>query len=191
RRGDFPTISVGISHGGGQREPKNLAHTKQNESALRSLLDSQAVKRLAIWQSKLYKSWMPKLHSASETVIQKLMGWKNSIKRNFPGSVFAAMTFNFGPNVVCDAHRDHLNWLIGGCIITAGGFFDYTKGGHLVLVELKLILEFPPGATIILPSAMVTHANLPIQEGEYRISVTQYTAGGLFRFVDYGFRTAK
>ncbi|KAF8971335.1 hypothetical protein BDZ97DRAFT_1650943 [Flammula alnicola] len=142
---------------------------------------------------------MPQLHDASEELLDKLEAWKPTrpkrnwkpIHRNFQGSVFAATTFNFGPDVVCHAHRDHLNWVIGGCAITSGGIFDYTKGGHLVLIDLKLIFEFPPGSTIIIPSAMVTHANLPIAPHEHRISVTQYTAGGLFRFVDYGYRTAK
>jgi len=38
---------------------------------------------------------------------------------------------------------------------------------------------------------MVTHSNTPIQKGETRSSFTQYTAGGIIRWVDYGFQTAK
>lgn len=32
------------------------------------------------------------------------------------------------------------------------------------------------------------HSNIGIQEGESRYSFTQYAAGGLFRWVDHGFR---
>lgn len=139
-----------------------------------------------------YRAWMPRLHHASETLIQKLTNWKpQAIHRNFPKSAFCVITFNFGPQVVCNGHRDHLNWAVGGCVITAAGNFDYQKGGHLVLVEPKKILEFPPGCSVIIQSACLTHGNLPIGKDEKRVSMTQYTAGGLFRFVEYGFRTAK
>ena len=75
------------------------------------------------------------------------------------------------------------------CSITAGGSFDPTEGGHIYLVELKLVIEFPPGSTILIPSAVIRHGNVPIQQGETRTSFTQYAAGGLFRWVDYGFKT--
>jgi len=35
------------------------------------------------------------------------------------------------------------------------------------------------------------HGNTPIGEGETRLSIAQYAAGGLFRWVAYGFRSAK
>lgn len=35
------------------------------------------------------------------------------------------------------------------------------------------------------------HGNIGIQPGETRLSFTQYTSGGLFRYVDYGFRSWK
>jgi hypothetical protein len=61
-------------------------------------------------------------------------------------------------------------------------------GGHLVLWDLQLIIEFPPGATILIPSALLRHSNTTIQKGEERYSFTQYTAGGPFRWVDHGFQ---
>ncbi|KAJ6615271.1 hypothetical protein B0H10DRAFT_1949981 [Mycena sp. CBHHK59/15] len=59
-------------------------------------------------------------------------------------------------------------------------------GGHLVLHKFKLVIEFPSGATALIPSATVTHSNTPLQEGEEHFSFTQYAAGGLFRWVEYG-----
>ena len=82
-----------------------------------------------------------------------------------------------------------MNLPFGFCAIHAFGDYDYTKGGHLVLKELKLIVQFPPGALILIPSATITHGNIPVREGETRTSFTQYTAGALFRFVDNGFRS--
>ncbi|KAJ7817636.1 hypothetical protein B0H13DRAFT_2379545 [Mycena leptocephala] len=73
--------------------------------------------------------------------------------------------------------RDVLNVPFGWSAIQAAGPFDPTKSGHLVLWDLKLAIEFPPGALILIPSATLTHSNVP------------FTAGGIMRFVDNGFRT--
>jgi hypothetical protein len=83
-----------------------------------------------------------------------------------------------------------VNLPFGWCAITALGNFDPTLGGHLVLWDLKLVIEFPPGSTILIPSATLRHSNVAIRQGETRYSFTQYTAGGLFRWVDNGFQCA-
>jgi len=54
-----------------------------------------------------------------------------------------------------------------------------------------LVIEFPSGSDIIIPSSTLAHGNTPIQPGEWRVSFTQYCSGGLFRWVAYGFRTLK
>jgi hypothetical protein len=102
-----------------------------------------------------------------------------------------ASTFNLGPDTVCIDHLDPGNVAHGLCIISSGGKFDPVKGGHIILWQLKLLIEFPPGSTVLIPSATLIHANTPISKGETRFSFTQYCAGGLMRWVDYGFRTAK
>ena len=61
----------------------------------------------------------------------------------------------------------------------------------MVLWDLKLVIEFPPGSTILIPSATLRHSNVAIQPGEKRFSFTQYTAGGLFRWVDHGFQSTE
>ncbi|KAJ7804985.1 hypothetical protein B0H13DRAFT_2388016 [Mycena leptocephala] len=66
------------------------------------------------------------------------------------------------------------------------GRFDATKGGHLVLWDLELVVEFPHGALILLPSATIAHSNVPVGPGEERASFTQFTSGGIFRYVDNG-----
>ncbi|RXW18486.1 hypothetical protein EST38_g7366 [Candolleomyces aberdarensis] len=134
---------------------------------------------------------MPLLAAKSDATLTALKGWNPSLQRNFNDSVFGSTTYNFGPSVVCDFHVDHLNWAAGICAVTSGGSYDYKQGGHLVLKDIKVILEFPPCTTILLPSAAIKHGNVPIQHGETRISMTQYTAGGLLRWVNYGFKSAE
>lgn len=114
-----------------------------------------------------------------------------SLRHIFPRSIFPSAAFNFGPDVWTYRHRDVLNCPFGWCAIQALGSFDPTKGGHLVLWELRRVVEFPPGALVLMPSATITHSNVPVQEGDARASFTQYCAGGLFRYVDNGFRTEK
>lgn len=99
--------------------------------------------------------------------------------------------FNLGPRTVCTPHRDAKNLSFGICCITALGSFDPATGGHLVLEELQLVVEFPPGATALIPSAVVMHSNTDIQEGETRYSFTQYASGSLFSYVNNGMRTTK
>lgn len=61
----------------------------------------------------------------------------------------------------------------------------------MVLKELKLFVQFPPGSTALIPSALVTHGNTPVAKGEVRLSFTQFCPGGLIRWVDNGFQTQK
>lgn len=111
-----------------------------------------------------------------------------SLKPPFANSLFACVAFNFGPQVVAIPHRDHLNLAYGWCSITALGNFNPMTGGHMVLSHLKIAIEFPPGSTIFIPSAALVHYNLPIGDGETRRSITQFSAGGLFRWIAYGFQ---
>ncbi len=113
------------------------------------------------------------------------------LRFNFEKNVFAAATFNLGPRAVSRIHLDDKNLAAGWCAIMALGDYDYKKGGHIVLWDLKLVIEFPPGTVIFIPSALLRHSNTTIGEGEDRMSFTQFTPGGLFRWVDCGFQTQK
>lgn len=104
-------------------------------------------------------------------------------------SVFTCAAFNFGPRVCTRGHRDQLNLAFGWCSIQAIGRFDPRYGGHLVIDEIKRVIEFPAGSLILIPSATLTHRNIPVRDHEIRMSFTQFCAGGIFRFIDNGFRT--
>jgi hypothetical protein len=135
--------------------------------------------------------YAPKLFGFYRDKLDELFDHHPTLRRNFPHSVFPASTFNLGPSTVCIEHVDSANVAHGFCPITSIGSYDPTKGGHIILQQPKLVIEFPPGSTILLPSSTLVHSNTPIQVGETRFSMTQYCAGGLIRWVNYGFRTAK
>lgn len=86
-----------------------------------------------------------------------------TLRTNFVGSIFAACTFNFGPRALTVPHLDFGNLSWGWCAITALGRFDPDFGGHLILWDLRLVIRFPPGSTILIPSALIRHSNVTIR----------------------------
>jgi hypothetical protein len=133
--------------------------------------------------------WAPKVCQYYKQHDDALHRQHRHLGRNFPKSVFSCTAFNFGPNAWTYKHRDVLNVPFGWCAVTAMGDFDPSASGHLVLWNLKIVVEFPHAATVLLPSATIAHSNVPVSAGEARGSYTQYTPGGLIRYVDNGFRT--
>ena len=124
-------------------------------------------------------------------MLAKLFNHQIGLVHNFSNSIFPAASFNCGPTTVSLNHVDSGNLSHNFCSLTALGNFDHTKGGHAILFNLKLVIQFPAGSTMLIPSACVVHGNTPVQEGESRLSIAQYASGGLFRWVAYGFKSAK
>lgn len=133
----------------------------------------------------------PKIYQYYRRTLKKLYRKHPHLRHIFRGSLYPAISLNFGPATVTVPHKDTGNIAGGMCVVQSGGNYDPKIGGHLYLTQLKVVVEFPPGATMAIPSATVEHGNVGIREGETRTSVTQYMAGGLFRWVDYGYRTWK
>jgi len=136
-------------------------------------------------------AFAPKLYQYLAKTLHALFERYPHLTHNFPNSIFPAASFNCGPRTVSLDHVDYGNLSHGLCALTALGAYDHTVGGHLILFGLKLAIEFPVGSTVLIPSGCMRHGNTPIGEGETRLSVAQYAAGGLFRWVAYGFQSAK
>ncbi|KAJ7692610.1 hypothetical protein B0H17DRAFT_933922, partial [Mycena rosella] len=128
--------------------------------------------------------WAPCVYNHYHERDAKLRQHFPHLPRLFAKSVFSCAAFNFGPDVWTFKHCDGQNAPFGWCPVTVLGNFDHTKGGHLILWDLELIIEFPAGSTILIPSATIIHSNTPREE---RASFTQYTPGRLLRFVDNEF----
>ncbi|KAK7022490.1 hypothetical protein R3P38DRAFT_3317680 [Favolaschia claudopus] len=189
RRGEFIQLTTGDSMGGGQQEPGALVNGAINAAILASLVSSEPFVRLAGFATGVFANWAPNLFDFYVSYMGRFYAKYAHLSRPFLNGIFSACTFNLGPQTCALGHRDFNNLAYGWCAITAFGDYDYRKGGHLVLWDCKLIIEFPPGCTILIPSAAMYHSNIPIAEGERRYSFTQYTAGGLFRWVEHGFMT--
>ncbi|THU81353.1 hypothetical protein K435DRAFT_693757, partial [Dendrothele bispora CBS 962.96] len=191
RRGRFGTLSTGFSANGGMQFAKRYYHPRKTAKAVKRLLSNKSFVWIAGHASAIFATWAPKLYQFYADYMDKITENNPSIYFNFSNSIFAAATFNFGPQTVAVEHLDHLNYIYGWCGITALGEYDYTKGGHLILWDLRMVIEFPPGWTILIPSSYLRHGNTAIAPDEKRFSFTQYTSGSLFRYADddYKMRT--
>ncbi|KAJ3771928.1 hypothetical protein FB446DRAFT_644394 [Lentinula raphanica] len=156
RRGRYYSKTFGISFGGGQVYPtKMLARRVDCRSPL-------SVEKLTYsFSTDLLKCYYPRIHSLYTNVLTDLCKADPMLDPNFTGCCFAASTLNF-ERAVSVPHRDSKNLICGECGIHSEGTFDYTKGGHLILWDLKLIVEFPPGCTALIPSALLRHSNTTI-----------------------------
>ena len=140
----------------------------------------------------MYAFWHPKAYRYYKTHLDRL--WEVHPELSlplFPRSIMPTAAFNLGRRVTTKIHVDSMNCPFGWCIVTALGDFDSSQGGHLILWELGLVLEFPFGACICLPSAIIAHSNIPTCEGDSRMSFTQYCSGEIFRYIENGFRKDK
>ncbi|EKM54027.1 uncharacterized protein PHACADRAFT_98316, partial [Phanerochaete carnosa HHB-10118-sp] len=132
--------------------------------------------------------YFPKLYREYVNNMRTLEKEHPYLHRNHPESVFAAASVNFGSAAALE-HADFGNMANGICPVWCGGSFDPTKGGHIILRQFKLIIECPPGSIVLVPSAALRDGNTAIASGESRVSLTQYSAGRLFRWVRYGYQT--
>ncbi|KAG6827242.1 hypothetical protein H0H92_012652 [Tricholoma furcatifolium] len=205
RRGNFHAIASGVSMGGGRTEPGEFVHSPGLRALIDELLEKQEIQQIAYFQSMSLPYGEPHRTRIIETLFvyapkfytwlcSKLEPVMSQFKRKLPKSIFPAITFNVGPQTQCFMHIDQNNLAHGLCAITALGNYNPLTSGHFILridAQTRLVIEFPPGSTLYIPSATMPHGNTPVHEGETRFSLTQYCAGGLIRWVDYGFKTAK
>lgn len=153
-------------------------------------MDHPAFFRIAGFASAAFATWAPKLFAYYGKNIDDLVAHHHPwLKKNFSNSVWSCVVFNFGPCAVTAKHWDYANIPFGWCLVTALGQFNPQEGAHMVMWELKLVIQFPSGSTIHLPSAAVSHSNMPIQKGKIHASLTQYTASGLFHWQDHSFQS--
>jgi len=164
--------------------PSFLRLTSHISSEQFSLVSSLQTDRF----TECFLTWAPKLYVYYLETMSALMAKYPDIRLPFWNcKVFASFALNFGPRTVCYPHIDIKNLAFGWCCITALGDYDHRKGGHLVLWDVKMVIEFPPGTTIYLPSALLIHSNTSIAANEERFSFAMYSAGGLFRWVEHNF----
>ncbi|KAF8156901.1 hypothetical protein B0H34DRAFT_711120 [Crassisporium funariophilum] len=171
RRGNYFTLTSGISFGGNQTETQNLVHTRKEQRLIDSLLLNNNVEHVAAFQSESLGYIAPRVYKDIAVHIAKLMHAAGSNKKrdqlqsSFSLSVYPAGTFNLSPETITVLHNSSKNSRYNLCAVTVAEHFDSKRGGHLILYNLKLI------------------------PGEERVSFTQYCAGSLLCWVSHGYVT--
>ncbi|KAJ7271608.1 hypothetical protein C8J57DRAFT_1435286 [Mycena rebaudengoi] len=126
----------------------------------------------------VFTNWAPCLFDYYVKHMRPFYAGNPHLCHPFLNGIWSACTFNMGPKTCALGHRDFANLAFGWCSIMALGYFNYTKGRHLILWDCKLVID-----------AAIFHSNIPIAaKGETWYLFTQYTAGGLFCWVQHGFQ---
>lgn len=102
---------------------------------------------------------------------------------------FAGITLNVGRQSICEIHVDGCNLAGGLCMVAPFGRFDHTKGGHIILHELRLVVSLPSGSIIFFPSGLISHENIPISPHESRRAFTAFSPSAMFQWIDSGFHS--
>ncbi|KAF9487711.1 hypothetical protein BDN71DRAFT_1404406, partial [Pleurotus eryngii] len=136
------------------------------------------------YQSGGFATYAPQRYKYYNQAMKALLAGHSDLHQNFKNSPWAAMTFNMRPQTVCLPHLNSGNLPWGWCGVTALREFDPNFGSHLVLWDLGLVIQFPLGATILIQLALMRHSNTLVHDRETRYSVTQYSAGRLFCWVE-------
>ncbi|KAJ3710079.1 hypothetical protein C8R42DRAFT_597590, partial [Lentinula raphanica] len=192
KRVSGPSVAMGTSFGGGSQAPGTMAfYGAANRRILINMASSPSFQRLVGFTNCVFQCFAEKIYSLYDETLKSLFESNPKLIRWFKKSAFSSVSFNLGPSCISWPHTDNYNLAFGWCAITPLGQFDPDRGGHLILWDLGLIVRFPPGSTILIPSALLTHSNLPIQKGEERYSIIQYSSSGLFRWVYNGFMSDK
>ncbi|KAG8940500.1 hypothetical protein FRC04_005226 [Tulasnella sp. 424] len=199
-RGPHSWAHWGYSFGGGQqpsKEPTSKPASKRERDAWDTFLSSSTYLNNLKRVKDSWETWAPDIFADYEDCHHKVLDAHPSLARTYPKDsdidlLFGSITVNLGPQTVCKRHKDIKNKAPGGlCAVQGLGPFDSRRGGHLVLHELRVVVEMRPGDIIFFPSAVISHETIPISSGEKRYSLVWYSAGGLFCWRDAGGRMLK
>ncbi|KAF7320031.1 hypothetical protein MKEN_00787100 [Mycena kentingensis (nom. inval.)] len=182
------SINEGLFYGKGLRK---IVQMRSSVAGLGiHMRTNKDIQDICTFASSALTTWFPNISAQANERLSKIEAVVGeSYTRTFARSAFACVAFNFGPQSAAIFHRDWTDAAGEICTAWAGGKFNHKKRGHILFLELKIALEFPPGTLVLFPSAILTHANIPVAPHEQRVSIVQYTPGNLARFVDNGFRT--
>ncbi|KAJ7606769.1 hypothetical protein DFH06DRAFT_920133, partial [Mycena polygramma] len=102
-------------------------------------------------------------------------------------TIFSATTFEFGGPHCLPATPDRYEpdaW----SVLTALGTYSYLSGGHVIIWDLGLVISFPAGSSILIPTGLLRYSFVKVREGETRYSMLQWAGAGVGRWFANGER---
>ncbi|KAJ6481001.1 hypothetical protein C8R45DRAFT_831933 [Mycena sanguinolenta] len=187
RCGDFAQDALGRSFGSGQKTAGNITPSSaSNGRAMNRIARNPDLGR--ILGHALSNFPCLSIAFSYHALDRALTCLAPQLSRLLSEAPYIALSVNF-KHAFSPPHLGGANSVGGMCEITPLGNFDPDTSAHLVLWDFGYIIRFPPGTSAIIPSAIVTHSNTPLQTGETHFSVIRYTAGALFHWVANGGKT--
>lgn len=101
-----------------------------------------------------------------------------------PWGAFASVTINGGRRTSSKHHTDQANYSGGFCGVVPVRDFDPTRSARLCFQVGDTVFEseLPPGVVQFIPSALFTHWNTGMADGDVRSSLIFWMPGALVRF---------
>ncbi|KAJ6624293.1 hypothetical protein B0H10DRAFT_1666288, partial [Mycena sp. CBHHK59/15] len=72
--------------------------------------------------------------------------------------------------------------------LTALGKYAPMRGGHIILWDLGLVVSFPSGSSILIPTGIIRYSFVKVRDGEHRYSLLQWAGSGIARWLQNGRR---
>ncbi|KAJ3846449.1 hypothetical protein EV368DRAFT_89012 [Lentinula lateritia] len=120
----------GLGYGNGRKQPQDYR------------VNGEANKKGVGFQKSIFNCYAHKTYLEYQTTNEELIQRHPHLRPNLPGTPYAALTVNAGPQPYSPAHKDSDNVVHGWCADTTLGQFDPDKGGHLALPPLSLTRQF-------------------------------------------------
>ncbi|KAJ7719392.1 hypothetical protein B0H16DRAFT_1336722, partial [Mycena metata] len=144
-----------------------------------SLFSNTSIQRVAGLATCVFSIFAKHLYDYYSQVVTRYEGAYTGASHPLWFGVFSAATFHLGPKIYRAMEHD-LAW--GWTAITALGDYHPGQGGHIILWDLNLVVHFPPGATILLPRALVRYSFVKIRPDETRYTLIQFTPAPIINF---------
>ncbi|KAJ7062988.1 hypothetical protein B0H15DRAFT_794753 [Mycena belliarum] len=106
-------------------------------------------------------------------------------------SVFSAATFELGGphSRTHPSGTPYRHQAAGWSILTALGSYSSMRGGHIILWDLGLVVSFPVGSSILIPTGLVRYSFVTVRPNERRYSLLQWAGSGIPRWFRNGKRS--
>ncbi|KAE9390550.1 hypothetical protein BT96DRAFT_833308 [Gymnopus androsaceus JB14] len=181
-RGSYVSLPAGYGFGGGRHMPGSYTNTPHNAQVIQQVLNNPDIWSIARMVNRGLLAYFPKLHALAVNLDHQIVNVDNSqIERTFHGCCYPALHFNLH-NAWTLIHEDFWNLVFFMCAVASFGPFDHTCGGHIIAWSLGLVLEFPSGMAMYLPSACMPHSNTPVASHKWRLSMAFFVPAGLVRW---------
>ncbi|KAJ7065914.1 hypothetical protein B0H15DRAFT_807675 [Mycena belliarum] len=155
------------------------------------LFRSLALKRLVGYGNHLLEVYCPSVLSALQEEKQDFLTHHPTANYPSDSSVFSAATFEFGgphKRTTCLGQPDRFQ-AGGWSVLHALGDYVPMRGGHVIFWDLGLVVSFPPGSSILIPTGVIHYSFVKVRAGERRYSLLQWAGAGIPRWFANGRRT--